>query len=336
MELLRGTAPKVKFYGPTPNTEISTATYSVNGVVPIEGSFEPVEGEGAWELQLPYIGSDTNNVEVRWVFTIPDVDGEFDEVFPYEAVTPLLSKQELLRVFGEMAASDEEMWEVEAAVRHVINAHTGQKFGLDKDKALTVEGNGETSLRLPERLIKVSGVNTLTSMLSVSAFHIVSDGWYIKKSWADATPLANPTGTQFWGDINGNAGPFDNTIYHDPDDGFNPPDSTTGLVPVSSRPGGITVAPNHSGNATGWKRNYPFIIRGDWGYETVPAAVKEAARLLVNDYACSEALYRDRYLESIKAADWRLQFSSRAWDSTGNARVDHLLSEFVLTDMAVI
>ncbi len=84
------------------------------------------------------------------------------------------------------------------------------------------------------------------------------------------------------------------------------------------------------------KNDYPFEITGDWGYKSVPAPVKEAARLLVNDYACSEQLYRDRYLESIKAADWRLQFSSRAWEYTGNVRADQLLSEYVILDWAVI
>ena len=58
--------------------------------------------------------------------------------------------------------------------------------------------------------------------------------------------------------------------------------------------------------------------------------VKEAAKLLVNDYACAEQTYRDRYLTSMTAADWRIQFHSGAFLKTGNVRADQLLRDFVL------
>lgn len=335
MELLRGTAPKVAFYGPTPSTTIDTVSVLVNGVVVSVGEPVAITGEeGAYEIQLPYLGADTNDVEVTWNFKIAALPSDFfSETFSYEVVTPYLTKQEVKRVLDMDDVTDEEVWEVEAAVRHIINAHTGQKFGYDIDKTLTVEGHGETALRLPERLVSITGVNTLTSSLSVASFIIVSDGWYLKKAWADATPLVTPNGSQFWGDIHGGAGPFDNNIYGD----YDRSDDEVGLYgPLAARPGGITIAPNSSGKATAWKQDYPFEIKGNWGYKTIPAAVKEAARLLVNDYACSEAAYRDRYLESIKAADWRLQYSSRSWESTGNVRADQLLDEYVLMDWAVI
>src|SRR6478609_4235924 len=341
MELLRGTAPKVRFYGPTPDTEIDRVTYSVNGVVPIEATFTEVADteDPTWEAQLPYIGSDTNDIEVVWYFNIPGVDETFDETYAYEAVTPYLTKQEIKRVFGEQPVTDDEIWEVEAAVRHIINAHTGQKFGYDKNKTLTVEGHGESALRLPERLVELNGVGTLTSNLDPAAAIIVSDGWYLKKGWANATVRTSPGGSEYWGDVTD--GVFNNNIYDDSDDGYNPGYNSMGqlvdptLTPVSTRPGFVTVAPGSSGASTAWKNDYPFDITGDWGYKTVPAPVKEAARLLINDYACQEAIYRDRYLESIKAADWRLQFSSRAWEATGNARADQLLSEYVILDWAV-
>lgn len=333
MELLRGTAPKVTFYGPTPSTDIDTVTVSVNGVESSAGAPVLLEGEtAAWELQLPYLGSDTNDVEVTWHFTIEGLTDSFDETFSYEVVTPYLSKQEIKAIYPEV--TDSEYVDLEASVRHIINANTGQKFGFDRAKTLTVEGHGESALRLPERLVAITGVNTLTSSLSVSAFIIVSDGWYLKKAWADATPRAGVEGSQFWGDINGGAGPFDNSIYGDYDRSDDSVDTLYG--PLGHRPGGIIVPPGASGRATAWKDDYPFEITGDWGYKTIPANVKEAAKLLVNDYACSEIAYRDRYLESIRAADWRLQYNSRAWESTGNVRADQLLSDYVLLDWAVV
>jgi hypothetical protein len=330
MELLRGTAPKVKFYGPTPDTEIASATYSVNGVAPVTGTFTPVANEtSTWEMQLPYISTDDNFVEVVWEFTIPGTTGTFSETFSYETVTPYLSKQEIKAIVGP-DATDEEVWDVEAAVRHIINANTGQKFGFDRNKTLTVEGHGEQALRLPERLVVLTGLSTLTSNLDPQAAIITSDGWYLKKAWANELG-PRTTASVYWGDYT-NDNPFDNNIYSDPNgDGLSP-----FVGPLSSRPGGVIVAPGTSGRATPWKQDYPFDITGDWGYVSVPEPVRAAAKLLINDYACAEQAFRDRYLESMKAADWRLQFNSRAWESTGNVRADQLLSEFVMMDWAVV
>lgn len=79
-----------------------------------------------------------------------------------------------------------------------------------------------------------------------------------------------------------------------------------------------------------------YTVNGVWGYQTVPMPVQEAARLLINDYACSDAAYRDRYLESIKAADWRLGFSPLAYQGTGNVRADQLLADYIMPSMGVI
>lgn len=79
-----------------------------------------------------------------------------------------------------------------------------------------------------------------------------------------------------------------------------------------------------------YEENTTYKIYGIWGYNAVPATVKEAAKLLINDYACADAAYRDRYLTSMTAADWRIQFNSGAFIGTGNVRADQLLEPFVL------
>lgn len=325
MELLRGTAPKARFDEPTPDTEISMVTYSVNGASAVSVEATPVDG--GFEIQLPYIGSDTNDVEVVWSFTIEGISETFEEIFSYEAVTPYLTSREVKQIFPQ--ASDQEAADVEAGVRHIINAYTGQSFGFDRSKTITVEGHGESVLRLPERLVELQGISTLTSVLNPAGAIVVSDGWYLKKAWLEEISIQD-SNNQYWGDWRD--GVFDNNIYSDPDGDGRPPI----VGPLGSRPGGIIVAPGTSGGTTPWKNDYPFEITGDWGYKTIPAEVKEAAKLLVNDYACMEIAYRDRYLESIKAADWRLQFSAQAWEATGNVRADQLLSEYVILDWAVI
>jgi len=77
-------------------------------------------------------------------------------------------------------------------------------------------------------------------------------------------------------------------------------------------------------------RDAQFAVKGTWGWPYVPVQVEEAAKLLVRDYASGDTVYRDRYLTSMTAADWRIQFHSGAFQHTGNARADALLSDYVL------
>ncbi len=94
--------------------------------------------------------------------------------------------------------------------------------------------------------------------------------------------------------------------------------------------GGVIHNPNNVKLST-FNSTRTYVIGGHWGWEAVPDDVKEAAKLLVNDYACSDAQYRDRYLVSMTAADWRISFYSGAYLRTGNVRADQLLSDFVVT-----
>lgn len=317
MELLRGTAPTVKFYGPTPDTNNVVADVTVNGVDSVVGAPSYDVEENSWELQLPYLSSDVNDVEVTWNFTIDSVpEQSFDETISYEAVTPYLTKQEIKAIYPE--ATDQEVVDLEAGVRHIINGHTGQKFGFDKDKTLTVEGHGERALRLPERLVNLTGFATLTAELDIRGVIVVSDGWYLKKGWAGVlAPIENDS--TYWSGwtVTSDAAPGEPGYEQE----------THGTVIA---PPGVHSAP------TVWRDDYPFEITGDWGYESVPSPVKEAAKLLVNDYACSEVAYRDRYLQNIQAADWRLQFNANAWVSTGNVRADQLLADYHILDWAVV
>lgn len=266
--------------------------------------------------------ADTQNegeINIEWVFEINEV--EVTKTDTFEVVTPYLTIAETKELLG--ITSDEDAIKAERAARLVINSHCGQSFGYAVDKTIVVEAHGEGALRLPARLIKLTGLSTLTAELDPLAAIIVSDGWYLKKGWSEeVTPIENDSA--YWG--NTDAG------------GFALVDSEGHVVFSEEKPGhgAVVYAPGTGRRATPWRNDYPFRITGDWGYKTVPGPVKEAARLLVADYACMEVAYRDKYLESITAADWRLQFNSQSWAWTGNVRADHLLSEFVLLDWALI
>jgi hypothetical protein len=309
MELLRGTAPTVAFYHPTSDTEGVTAEYSVDGG---SGVSAPVTTNGEKSsIRLPYLQAQ-NTIEVIWSF---EIDGHpYSETYSYEVASPYLSIREVREIIGD-DATDDEVLQAEAAARHIINAHTGQSFGFTH-KTLTVEGHGERALRLPERLVVLEGLSTLSATLNPRTAIIVSDGWYLKKGWSE----------------NVTAIPNDN-LYFTGDDISDVLPGEPGYEKTGH--GEIIVAPG-STQPSQWRDDYPFTIIGWWGYEHVPTPVREATRLLINDYACGESAYRDRYLNAIKAADWRLDFNARTWEATGNVRADQLLAEYVLLNWAVV
>ncbi len=79
---------------------------------------------------------------------------------------------------------------------------------------------------------------------------------------------------------------------------------------------------------TRFTRNHIYYIDGIWGWETVPSAISEAAKILVGSYVCPDVTYRNKYIESIKSGDWRIQFNKNAYEGTGDANVDNILESY--------
>jgi hypothetical protein len=307
MELYVKTVNTVTFDLPTDDTIVTGASYSLNG-----GPSKSLVVDGN-AVTLPYFQTE-GDLAVKWNIIIPG-SGPFVEIQDYSLVTPYLSKAQIKKIWPE--ATDEDVVDIETMVRRVINAHTGQSFGHSV-KAVTVEGHGELMLKLPQRLIALNGLSTLTQVIDPNCAIIVSDGWYLKKNWGSVlSTMTNPSlyWSGFWA--------INNAEPNEP-----------GYEQASH--GEVIEAPSTLPKPTEWKDDYPFTIAGEWGYKSVPEDVKAAAALLVNEYACGEVGYRDKYLKAMKAADWDIDFSSRSWEATGNVRADQLLSDFVIFDWALI
>lgn len=214
-----------------------------------------------------------------------------------DVVTPILPLSELAAFLDDV--SEQDRYDAEAVVRRIIEAYTGQSFGKFQGTK-QVNGNDGTELALPNPLLNFTSVSDYQFNYEPSIFIIRGEGWF----------LAGAPGA-YW-EIK-NAPPedvldtFDNVIY---------------------APGTVK------------KRDFEFCntytITGAWGYESVPYPVVQAARMLLSDYACQDSSYRDRYLESMKAADWRIQFTQAAYDGTGNLKADQLLNPYKLSNMVVI
>lgn len=77
-----------------------------------------------------------------------------------------------------------------------------------------------------------------------------------------------------------------------------------------------------------FKAHSIYRVTGDWGWEFVPQSVKQAATILIHDYQCADAKYREKFIQNIRAADWRMEFAVTGNETTGNANADTLLSEY--------
>lgn len=251
-----------------------------------------VPGEG-YSFTLPlYLVQHDQNLEVRWTLTYvePTESTEYtlNRSVHIEIVTPILSRKEIREVWD--TATDKEIADIEKAVRHIIQAYTGQVFGMFVG-TIPVRGEGNIALRTPRRLIELVSVDGRNAK---PHFTVDPDGHIVRHYPWGVPPIK--------------------ADYHG----------------LHMHTGGVIHNPNNIRLAR-WLGERTYNLTGRWGYESVPAPVKEAAKLLVNDYACGDSQYRDRYLVSMAAADWRLQFHSGAYLRTGNVRADQLLSEYVVT-----
>lgn len=204
-----------------------------------------------------------------------------------------------LSELAELDLTEEEQFEAEAVVRRIIEAYTGQSFGKFTG-TIDVNGNDSSQLALPTPLLILAEMSDGTLDYDVNSFVIRGSGWFLGQAPGAYWTIKDAPPEEVLDD-------FNNVIY---------------------APGTIK------------KKDFSYTsyytIKGDWGYETVPYPVIQAARMLISDYSCQDSSYRDRYLESMKAADWRIQYTQGAYDGTGNLKADQLLEPFKLSNLAVI
>ena len=89
-------------------------------------------------------------------------------------------------------------------------------------------------------------------------------------------------------------------------------------------------------NAGVFRSDRNYSLTGLWGYHSPPEDIVLAAKILASDYGCEQSLWRDRWIKSIRAADWRIEFDSRAYQLTGNVKVDQILDKYTLVRMVVL
>lgn len=276
-------------------------------LTPVSGTVEvTVSDETGVLYEVPSVTVDPVNGEFS--FSMPyfltqydrelDVEWKFDYVentivYPFSAITPVCVITPILTV-QEVQAVAPSLSETEAIdIEKMVRHIIYAHTGQIFGLYIgkkTVIGKGSYTVELPARLLDINKVNGL--VVNSSMYKISGSGWYLTvPDFGIPGIKADYYGLHY---ING----------------------------VVENPNGVSLA--------NFSKGVEYIVEGRWGWASIPEPIKEAAKLLVNDYACQDNAYRDRYLESVQATDWRIQFSAGAYVQTGNVRADQLLSNFVL------
>jgi hypothetical protein len=289
MEAIKGYITEVEFTVPS---DLLAAQFKVfrNGVQ--EGlTANATISDGVATATLPYSATlIEDEISVQLTFTYQSQPVILTR--NVQIITPILEAREVKKIIGA-TATDEEAFAAEASARYIIQAYTGQSYGSFTG-AISVTGNGDSTLRLPRRLISLDSINDNTVLPEWVSLR--GGGWFLVSQMVGAP-----------------------TVRADFDGWHQNPWS-----------GVITPPPRWARNLVGFGYGLEFIINGKWGWDDVPPAVVEAAKLLINDYACGDSLYRDRFIETITGPDWQMQFNDGAYTSTGNVRADQLLADYKL------
>ena len=77
------------------------------------------------------------------------------------------------------------------------------------------------------------------------------------------------------------------------------------------------------------RRQGCYIIEGTFGYDRVPQDVKQAALLIAGMWGCNQAVWRDRFISTMRSADWSVAYHDAGFGhTTGSHGADMLLSKY--------
>jgi hypothetical protein len=89
-------------------------------------------------------------------------------------------------------------------------------------------------------------------------------------------------------------------------------------------------------NPSYFGKDSAYLIRGEYGWKTVPEDIKIAVYELINDFMCNDSVYRNKGLKSINNDSFNIQFADGMLNGTGNLYVDALLAPYKVWNLKAI
>lgn len=260
------------------------------------------EDEGL-SVELPFsLVSEDRKFFVRWSFDyLEETDTRnYEYSQQITVVTPYVLPEEILEMYPQLSSmgiAESTIRLTEKRVRGVIESLTNNFFGK-YHASVDVIGAGEKELKMPDRVIMLENIEGSNVMYSSPGQASLSHYYVYGDGYYIGFAQPLPDGSY----------DFDNVIKN----------------PYSMY---------HRG---GFRDNFVYTVTADWGYKAVPEAIKEAAALLVGDYLCPQAAYRDKYIKSTSSDGSRFEFVPDAYFGTGNATADILIEPYKRIVMVAI
>lgn len=180
--------------------------------------------------------------------------------------------------------------EYERLARYMINAVVGGTFS-QKIKSVEAIGNNTDALVLNDRIIAITEVYENNVLLSdVTEQFVVTASPYVlvRKTWTDGTQTTLVE---------------ENRLEHHP-----------------------TWPTRYSLPA--FKYEYDYVINGLFGWPVVPQDIQDATLLLINDIACGNNRYTNKYIRQWNGGGVAMSFADQVFAGTGNLIVDNILEKY--------
>lgn len=302
MEIYRGTTA-VEATLPVPTNIVTTNSTSVD-------VFLRAEGERVYEFAAvaPTAGFDGYTVSIPWEFLAEDRDFviEWEVTYVEGGVTKKYEQAQFIQLITPILSLAEvqrisgwtDQEEIKDLERRVRYAiQSYTGQNFGRFRAqMNIPGSGDNYLALPAPLLKVYSANFPTTHVQIT-----NGGLLIRVP------------EKIWFGIKDAPPEYVLDQFH----------YTNG--PISVR-----------GHNLFFNERVTHKINGLWGYYEVPADVQQAARMLVADYSCDESLWRDRYINSVRAGNWRFEVHDLAFNGTGNVAVDQILLGYRKISLAAV
>lgn len=303
-----GTAVNVVVYDITEDETISPAVSPTQAIIILVAEEDEVN-PGTYKVHLP-LSLTSRNKKLKLVWQI-FVEGNVEFLTTYcDVVTPYVSIAEAIDDLNLGADPSDPVFKnyhdiqmAEKYARKMIENFTGQRFYLYDDE-IVVYGTDSDILPLPQ---KINSIHRLTSndILLVDNINDINEWGY--------TPRVTEGG---FGIRLDRTDLLDNTVY-----------IANGLVPP-------TVNDIASGQA--FKKNYRYVVKGRFGWESIPDEVEQAAIQIMGHYFSKDKAWADRYIKKVSTFDWDFEYGAEVFSGTGCAYADKLLSDYVVNQMVIV
>lgn len=263
---------------------------------------------GTYQIIIPQsIAGEPKKLRLDWAYSVGGTAASniqiVDIVTPYVSIYDVIDD---LNIGTDQSdpnyKSYHELQIAEKYARKLIEAHTNQCFYSYAGTQI-VYGHGSDILPLPIRIEEVSDL--YQEDIALYSNGQITDNWILAPIVSESNYSIRVRRTDLQ----------DNTVY-----------TANGLIPPSI---------NDRGYSGVFKKDLRYTVKGTFGWKYVPDNVREACKILMQQYFEQDRAWKDKYVKNISTFDWKFEFSDRAVNGTGSLYADQLLAPYVTNGMVI-